>query len=76
MERARALCGGRLPIGEIAIACALGYLDFRYADEDWRKGHLHIANWHASFAARPSVRDTNGSLMKSPRAALSRWAVK
>jgi glutathione S-transferase len=45
-------------IGHIAIGCALSYLDFRYADEDWRKGHLHIANWHASFAARPSVRAT------------------
>jgi glutathione S-transferase len=45
-------------IGHIAIGCALSYLDFRYADEDWRKNHLHIANWHASFAARPSVRAT------------------
>jgi glutathione S-transferase len=45
-------------IGHIAIGCALSYLDFRYADEDWRKGHLHIANWHASFAARPSVHAT------------------
>jgi glutathione S-transferase len=45
-------------IGHVAIGCALSYLDFRYADEDWRKGHLHIANWHAAFAARPSVRAT------------------
>ena len=45
-------------IGHIAIGCALSYLDFRYADEDWRKGHLHLANWHAAFAARPSVRAT------------------
>ena len=26
-------------IGEIAIACALGYLDFRFANEPWRPGH-------------------------------------
>jgi glutathione S-transferase len=45
-------------IGHIAIGCALSYLDFRYADEDWRKGHPGIANWHAAFAARPSVRAT------------------
>jgi glutathione S-transferase len=45
-------------IGHIAIGCALSYLDFRFADENWRKGHLHLANWHASFAARPSVRST------------------
>jgi len=45
-------------IGHIAIGCALSYLDFRYADEEWRKGHRHLANWHAAFAARPSVRAT------------------
>jgi glutathione S-transferase len=46
-------------IGHIAIGCALSYLDFRFAGEDWRKGHLRLANWHASFAARPSVRATH-----------------
>ncbi len=45
-------------IGHIAIGCALSYLDFRFADEDWRKDHLRLANWHAAFAARPSVRAT------------------
>jgi len=45
-------------IGHIAIGCALSYLDFRFADEDWRKGHPRLANWHAAFAARPSVRVT------------------
>jgi glutathione S-transferase len=45
-------------IGHIAIGCALSYLDFRYADEDWRKNHLDLAHWHAAFAARPAVRAT------------------
>jgi len=45
-------------IGHIAIGCALSYLDFRFGDEDWRKGHLRLANWHAGFSARPSVRAT------------------
>jgi glutathione S-transferase len=45
-------------IGHIAIGCALSYLDFRFADGNWRKGHLRLANWHAAFAARPSVRAT------------------
>jgi glutathione S-transferase len=45
-------------IGHIAIGCALSYLDFRFADDNWRKGHLRLANWHAAFAARPSVRAT------------------
>ena len=59
LEReAEALTTTPFGIGHIAIGCALSYLDFRYADEDWRKGHLRIANWHAAFAARPSVRAT------------------
>ena len=45
-------------IGHIAIGCALSYLDFRFAAENWRKGYLRLANWHASFAARPAVRAT------------------
>jgi glutathione S-transferase len=45
-------------IGHIAIGCALSYLDFRYADEGWRKDHPRIASWHATFAARPSVHAT------------------
>ena len=59
LEReAEALTTTPFSIGHIAIGCALSYLDFRYAEEDWRKNHLHIANWHAGFAARPSVRAT------------------
>jgi glutathione S-transferase len=45
-------------IGHVAIGCALSYLDFRFAAENWRKDHLRLANWHAAFAARPSVRAT------------------
>jgi glutathione S-transferase len=55
---AAALTSSPFGIGHIAIGCALSYLDFRYADEDWRKDHLRIATWHAVFAARPSVRAT------------------
>jgi glutathione S-transferase len=45
-------------IGHIAIGCALSYLDFRFGEEDWRKDHLRIAGWYASFSARLSVRAT------------------
>jgi len=55
---APALASTPFGIGHIAIGCALSYLDFRYADEDWRKDHLRLADWHAAFAARPSVRAT------------------
>jgi glutathione S-transferase len=57
-QEAEALAPTPFGIGHIAIGCALSYLDFRYADEDWRNGHPSIARWHATFAARPSVRAT------------------
>jgi glutathione S-transferase len=57
-QEADALAAAPLGIGHIAIGCALSYLDFRYADEDWRKDHPHVASWHATFATRPSVRAT------------------
>jgi len=55
---AEALGAAPFGIGHIAIGCSLSYLDFRFAEEDWRKGHPRIARWHASFAARPAVRAT------------------
>lgn len=45
-------------IGHIAIGCALSYLDFRFADENWRRDRERLANWHSSFTARPSVSAT------------------
>src|ERR1700730_13915637 len=57
-QEADSLAATPFGIGHIAIGCALSYLDFRYADEDWRKDHPRIANWHATFATRRSVRAT------------------
>jgi glutathione S-transferase len=57
-QEAEALAATPFGIGHIAIGCALSYLDFRYADEDWRKDHPRIAAWHAAFATRPAVRAT------------------
>jgi glutathione S-transferase len=47
-----------LDIGTIAIACALGYLDFRFATEPWREGHPHLAAWYEKMAARPELAQT------------------
>jgi glutathione S-transferase len=46
---------GALDMGQIAVACALGYLDFRHGARDWRAGHPGLAAWHGSFAARASM---------------------
>jgi glutathione S-transferase len=57
-QEAAALESSAFSLGHIAVGCALSYLDFRFAAEDWRTGHPRIAAWHAVFAARPSVRAT------------------
>jgi glutathione S-transferase len=57
-QEADALATTPFGIGHVAIGCSLCYLDFRYVDEDWRKDHPRLAAWHADFAARPSVRET------------------
>jgi len=49
---------GPLCMGGIAIGCALGYLDFRLADRDWRHDRPQLAAWYAQFAQRESVRAT------------------
>ncbi|MGE0668312.1 MAG: glutathione S-transferase N-terminal domain-containing protein [Sphingomonadales bacterium] len=45
-------------IGTIAIACALGYLDFRFPDDQWHKSHPALKTWYDDFARRPSMVET------------------
>lgn len=45
-------------IGDIAVACALGYLDFRYPHEPWRPGHPTLAAWYARVLALPAMAQT------------------
>ena len=50
--------GSTVDIGTITIGCALGYLDFRYGDEDWRATRPKLAAWFERFAKRPSMART------------------
>lgn len=54
-------------IGTIAVACTLGYMDFRYPDEGWRDSRLGLAAWFEAFSARPSMSGTIPSGVVSPR---------
>ncbi|WP_068117522.1 glutathione S-transferase [Tropicimonas marinistellae] len=49
---------GPLDIGQIAVGCTLGYLDFRHGERDWRTGRDALAKWEMQFAARPSMQAT------------------
>ena len=45
-------------MGEIAAACALGYMDYRGVAADWRARHPALAQWYARIGARPSFAQT------------------
>ena len=49
LEAAPPAAGAR-DVGAIALACALGYLDLRFAGR-WRTGHPRLAAWLNAFAA-------------------------
>ncbi|HYF55123.1 MAG TPA: glutathione S-transferase [Salinarimonas sp.] len=51
LERDHATPGGPVTVGEIAVACALGYLDLRFAGA-WRAGHPRLVAWLEDFEAR------------------------
>ena len=49
---------GAFDIGAISIACALGYLDLRFAGEGWRTSRPRLAAWLQSVSQRPSLTAT------------------
>ena len=49
---------GPVHLGSIAVGCALGYLDFRFADDNWRNGRPALSAWYEGFAQRPSMQAT------------------
>lgn len=55
IEQRGAPAAGRVDIGAIAIGCALGYLDFRYASFGWREKYPRTAQWFETFDNRESM---------------------
>ena len=49
---------GKINIGQIGVGCALGYLDFRNADRNWREKHETLSNWFENFSKRESMSAT------------------
>jgi len=45
-------------IGEIAAGCALGYVDFRLTDLDWKSSRPNLSAWYARFSEYPSMKAT------------------
>ena len=53
-----AYLAGPFDAGQAALGCALGYVDLRGADRDWRAGRPGLAAWEARVAERPSLAAT------------------
>ena len=51
-------CEGRYTLADVAVGCALGYLDFRFPQIDWRGRHPNLARHAAKLFARPAFVET------------------
>jgi len=58
LEREAGSLAGEPTIGGITVGCALGWLDFRWADDNWRTKRPKLASWYEQFATRPSMQAT------------------
>lgn len=62
LNGSRYLLGDQLTLGDIATACALGYLDFRFPDIDWRSEHPRLLAYAEQLFSRPSFVKTRPPL--------------
>jgi glutathione S-transferase len=46
---------GRFDLGDITLACALAYMDFRLSEIPWRRTHPRLAQWLDDVSRRPSM---------------------
>jgi glutathione S-transferase len=50
--------GIHLTLADVAVGCALGYLDFRFPQIDWRTDHPNLAKLFEKLMLRASFADT------------------
>jgi glutathione S-transferase len=49
---------GPQTIGTVTAACTLGYLDFRFPNDGWRRRHPKLAAWYRTVEASPAMQAT------------------
>jgi len=55
----RAWCNGQsYTLADIALGCALGWLDFRFPSIDWRTPHPNLVRQYDKLSVRPSFVET------------------
>jgi glutathione S-transferase len=45
-------------LADAAVGCALGYLEFRFPEIDWRRAHPNLSELYDRLMQRPAFRDT------------------
>ena len=50
--------GTPFTLADVAVGCALGYLDFRFPTIDWRSRHPQLARLHEKLMQRPSFSES------------------
>jgi glutathione S-transferase len=50
--------GEQITLGEIATAVALGWVDVRLSEENWRAQNPSLGAWFDRFAQRPSMQQS------------------
>lgn len=49
---------GPLNMAQIAVSCALSYIDLRHDDRNWRKDNEALTSWQAKFEDREAMQAT------------------
>jgi glutathione S-transferase len=57
-DEAQALKETAFGIGHVTLACALGYIDYRFGSLGWRNTAPRLAQWFAETSLRPSLAAT------------------
>jgi glutathione S-transferase len=52
-------CGTHLNLSDLAVGCALGYLDFRFPHIGWRENYANLAFLQEKLAQRPSFMESS-----------------
>jgi glutathione S-transferase len=50
--------GDAYSLADVAVGCALGYLDFRFPEINWREPHPNLAQHWEKLSKRPSFQNT------------------
>jgi len=58
----KAYCSGvYFSLSDVAVGCALGYLEFRFPEIAWRQRHPNLARLQDKLALRPSFAEIKAS---------------